>query len=204
MAASALIKDLSHVPNIVGSLGLSIAAAQRALDANYLDGVERILALTRMMLAPVKSDNTPLTDAENKALDDARQMVKDMLTLLAPSRYQFTETTLTVKLDLAQSLDVNVGLGIGLPAVGLNATLSAAFGMDYRAAAECKTVIHAIPMQATVMNKMLDRAAAINDRALTLPDVPEVDAKLFEQGGRILDKLTGVGEVKKPAKANGQ
>jgi hypothetical protein len=198
MAASALIKDLNHVPNIVGALGLSIAAAQRALDANYLDGVERILAMTKMMLAPAKADGTALTNAETTALNDARATINEMLTLLAPSRYQYTETTLTVKLDLAQSLSANVGLGIGLPAVGVNATLTAAFGLDYRAAAECKTVIHAVPISATVMNTLLTRAATLNDKALTLPDLPEIDQKLFDQADRILGKMTGLPEVKKP------
>lgn len=202
MGASQLINDLSHVPNIIGGLGLSIAAAQKALDANYLDGVERLLLLSKMMLAPTKDDGSQPTPAELDAINKAQDMIRDLLIKFAPSHYQYTETTLDVKLDLAQSfnLDTSVGLGVGFGAVSLNAALTIGYGYDYRAAAECKTVIHAIPADPGVMNRLLDRAATINDKPLTLPDKNSVDARLIEQNGKIFDSLTGT-KIKIPAKA---
>ena len=104
--ASDLIKDLSNVPNIVGGLGLSIAAAQKAFDVDYLDSIERILALIKIMLGGKKADpqGNPidLDDKEKESLAATAQVIQELLTKLAPSRYQFTETTLAVKLDLAQ------------------------------------------------------------------------------------------------------
>jgi hypothetical protein len=202
MGASQLINDLSHVPSIVGGLGLSIAAAQKALDANYLDGVERLLLLTKMMLDPKKDDGTPITDPEATAIKNSQDMIRDLLTKFAPSHYQYTETTLDVKLDLAQSfnLDASVGLGVGFGAISLNAAFTIGYGYDYRAAAECKTVIHAIPADPTVMNKLMDRAATINDKSLTLPDKNSVDAKLVEQNSKIFETLTGT-KIKNLGKA---
>src|SRR5437667_7403924 len=112
--ASKLINDLSHVPHIVGALGLSIAAAQKAFNSDYLDGVERILAMTFMMLGGKKAgapgsppgagaaSPVDLSADELAALKEFADLFKQLLTVAAPSRYQFTETTLHVKLDLAQ------------------------------------------------------------------------------------------------------
>jgi hypothetical protein len=202
MSASQLIEDLSHVPNIIGALGLSIADAQKALDANYLDGIERLLALAKMMLAPVKAAGGALTQAEQDSLAVNQATIHDMLAAYAPSRYQFTETTLDVKLDLAQSINAggSIGLGIGMGAVSLNASFTIGYAFDYRAAAECRTVIHAIPASQTVFNALLDRAAKLSDKALTLPDKPDAaNQKIFDQNARILEKITGITDIKKPA-----
>ena len=47
---SNLIKDLSTVPTIVGGLGLSIAAAQKAFNLDYLENIERLLAMTKKLM----------------------------------------------------------------------------------------------------------------------------------------------------------
>src|SRR4051812_1709818 len=105
---SKLIRDLRTVPDIIAGLGFAVADAQKAFNAQYLDGVERLLAMTRMLIP---------NDAEvgqDPKRDAAAGLFKELLGACAPPRYQFTETTLTVKLDLAQSLDVAGGLGIGI------------------------------------------------------------------------------------------
>ena len=194
--ASDLIKDLSNVPNIIGGLGLSMAAAQKAFDVDYLDSIERILALIKIMLGGKKADaqGNPidLDDKEKESLAATAQVIQELLTKLAPSRYQFTETTLNVKLDLAQSLQIGgtVGLGFGVGAITLSAAFSIAYSFDYRAAAECRTVIHAYPADQAVFTALLGRADKLSDKALELPPRSAVDKLLFEKSSELLQKLT--------------
>jgi hypothetical protein len=194
--ASDLIKDLRNVPNIVGGLGLSIAAAQKAFDVDYLDSIERILALIKIMLGGKKADaqGNPidLDDKEKESLAATAQVIQELLTKLAPSRYQFTETTLNVKLDLAQSLQIGgtVGLGFGVGAISLSAAFTIAYGFDYRAAAECRTVIHAYPADQAVFTALLGRAEKLSDKTLELPPRSAVDKLLFEKSSELLQKLT--------------
>ena len=54
--ASKLVGDLASVSEIVGALGLSIAAAQKAFNLDYLDSVERLLFLVKMLLGGKKVD----------------------------------------------------------------------------------------------------------------------------------------------------
>lgn len=196
--ASSLIKDLSNVPNIIGALGLSIANAQKAFDTDYLDSIARILALIKIMLGGQKADASgnpvPLSPAERERLEDMSQVIKEMLTKLAPSRYQFTETSLQVRLDLAQSLQIGgtVGLGFGVGAISLNAAFTIGYSFDYRAAAECRTVIHAYPADQAVFAALLGRADKLDARALELPPRSEVDKALFDKSSALLDKLTGI------------
>src|SRR4051812_9191665 len=109
MAASKLIKDLQHVPEIVAGLGLSIAAAQRALNLDYLEAMERVIAMSKSLLG-----SDPVAGGKAPTPED-REFLKALLQQLAPSRYQFTETTLAVRLNLAQRMDFSgeVGLGLG-------------------------------------------------------------------------------------------
>ena len=194
MAASKLIEDLTHVPNIIGALGLSIAGAQRAFDANYLDGLERTIKMSKMLLDPKDSAGNAVALS-----DEQQQILRDVVSALAPSKYQYTETTLTVKLDLAQSLDVNanVGLGIGLPAVSINAAFAVGYGFDYRAAAECRTVIHAIPPKDLTLTTLLNAA---KDHAIdvALPENAKVDQEIFKQTAALVTALTGK-TIKQPA-----
>lgn len=187
MAVSQLIQDLGSVPNIVSSLGLSIASAQKALDSDYLDGVERIIAMAKSILGNgiVKPDGTPFPEA--------LAFIQDMLTKLAPSRYQFTETTLSVRMDLAQSLKFSgsVGLGFGVGAISINAAFTIGYSYDYQAAAQCQTVLHAYPPDATIFNALLSRAATINGNALALPPRSQVDQAIIDQNTSILNRLTG-------------
>jgi hypothetical protein len=199
MAASKLIEDLNHVPNIIGALGLSIAAAQRAFDANYLDGIERVMALAKMVLCPEAAQGSTGVPAPT---DSNSAILKDLITALAPSRYQYTETTLSVRLDLAQHFEGSAegGLGVNLGAVSVNAAFTVGYAFDYRAAAECRTVIHAIPFDTNTREALLKRAETLSSSSLALPDRSKVDEKLIEQTGRIFEKLTGTAarDIKKP------
>lgn len=187
MAASKLIKDLEHVPEIVAGLGLSIAAAQHALNVGYLDAVERIIAMTKSFVGDDK-----LTNA------DDREFLRTLLKELSPTRYQFTETTLAVRLNLAQRMDASaqVGLGVGYGGVSVNAAFAMAYGFDYQAAAECRTVLHAHPLDGNAMDKLLARAKEINDKAITLPDQHPHEMELINKTTTIFEKLIG----SKPAK----
>lgn len=188
MAASKLIQDLQHVPEIVAGLGLSIAAAQRALNADYLDSLERVLALTKSLYGDPALDAKP----------DEREFVGSLIKQLAPARYQFTETTLSVRLNLAQRMDASaqVGLGVGFGAVAVNAAFAMAYGYDYQAAAECRTVLHAQPADANVLDKLLGRAKELSDKALALPEAHAHEKSLIEQASTIFEKVVGA----KPAK----
>lgn len=196
--ASSLIKDLSNVPNIIGALGLSIANAQKAFDVHYLESLERVLALIKIMLGGKKADAqgnpADLTADEKAKLEAMSQAIQDMLMKLAPSRYQFTETSLHVRLDLAQSLQIGgtVGLGFGVGAISVNAAFTIGYRFDYRAAAECRTVIHAYPADPAVFAALLGRADKLGDKVLELPPRTDVDKVLFERSSALLDKMTGI------------
>lgn len=185
--ASDLIKDLNNVPNIVGGLGLSIAAAQKAFDVEFLDSIERILAMAKQVLG---GDFKNPDGTVNQAAID---FLQNMILKLAPSRYQYTETTLSVRMDLAQSLRVagSIGLGFGIGAIAINAAVTLGYAYDYRAAAECKTVIHAYSLDPTVFTTLLTRAATLDDKSLELPPRSEVDQTLYDKNAAILKKTTG-------------
>lgn len=200
--ASKLVKDLSNVPSIVGSLGLSVAEAQKAFNLDYLDNIERLLGMIKGFLDPKNPDGAELTADEQAKVQKAETQVKALLKQLAPSRYQFTETTLAVKLDLAQTLDVgaSAGFSAGVGAVALNAALSVGFGYDYRAAAEVRTSIHAIPPDETTFNTLLGRAKEISATALTLPAGAQIDQKVLDQSHGLVQKMSDV-EIKPPVVA---
>ena len=207
--ASKLVKDLQNVPSIVGGLGLSIAEAQKAFNLDYLENLQRILVLIKAMLAPEKavgsggaaggSTERNLTQDEKNQLEDAAAQIKELLGQLAPPRYQFTETTLQVKLDLAQTMDLGaeVGFGAGFGAVAVNAALAIGFGSDYRAAAEVKSVIHAIPASTDAFNALLGRADKLHAKDLVMPAGASVDAQVVTQTHEIVKTLSGV-DLKKP------
>jgi hypothetical protein len=182
MAGSKLIKDLAHVPEIIASLGLSIADAQRALNVDYLDALRQIIAMSRSLLG-----DKDVPDA------DTREFLKSMLTQLAPARYQFTETTLTVRLNLAQRFDIagQVGFGVGTGAIAVNAAFALAYGFDYQAAAECRTVLHAHTMDGNVMDKLLARAEKLSDKAVELPPMHPHEKELSKSAEAIFTKLVG-------------
>ena len=172
--SSKIIDDLTHLPNIIAGLGLGIAQAQSKMDLDYLQSLERLVVMAKSLLGGQKASsagNVPTTEEDQRKLEQFQGVVKDFLTVLAPTRYQFTETTLTVKLELSQHLDVSgsAGLSAGIGAVAINASLAVGYGSDYRGAAECKTVLHAVPTDANTMRTLLDRANQLGTKELSMP-----------------------------------
>lgn len=182
---SSMITDLSSVPNIVGSLGLSIAAAQKAFNLDYLENLEKMLIMAKTFLGDIP-------EGDDKAQQFV-EVVKNMILALAPSRYQFTETTLTVKLDLAQTMSKGqqVGLGINTGAVAINAAMTSAYGYDAHSAAEVKTVIHAISPDRVTFNTLLAQAKDLHAKSLDLPDSATVDQNILEKTNDVYKLLMG-------------
>jgi len=201
--ATKIIEDLTHIPNIIAGLGLSIAQAQRSFDLEYLQSLERLLVMAQSLLGGRKSvpattghsgaASAELDTEERKQHEQFQGFLKEMLLAIAPSRYQFTETTLTVKLDLAQHLDVgaNVGLSAGISGVAINASVSIGYGTDYRGAAECRTVLQAIPPDQATLRLLLDRAKELSAKDLSMPERSKVDSEVVAQSGRIYQRMIG-------------
>lgn len=185
---SQLIEDLSNVPNIISSLGLGIAAAQKAFNLEYLNGLERLFAIAK-----------ELHGADNEERDKFKDLFMNMVQTMAPYRYQFTETTLAVRMDLAQSVQKGTSgsLGVSVGAVTLNAAMTEGFSSNYRAAAEVKTVLHAVPFDPAQVAVLIANANALNDKDLTLPEGAEVDNAYMTKSAEILEKVT-----KAPTKDN--
>lgn len=194
--SSKIIDDLTHIPNIIAGLGLGVAEAQRHFDLSYLESMERLLVMAQSFLAGKKAEGNNSVEAtadEKQRVEQFQLIIKEFLMAFAPTRYQFTETTLSVKLDLAQHLDVSAGAGVsaGIGAVAVNASLAIGYGSDYRGAAEVKTVLQAVPPDPTTLRTMLDRAKELHAASLTLPERTAVDKKVEERAGSIFEKLVG-------------
>ena len=202
--ASKLVEDLTKIPNIIGGLGLSIAAAQKAFNLDYMNNIERLLAMA-FILGSKKKVNAQkklekMDAAEGQVVDDNKALFQELMRTAAPSRYQYTETTLSVKLDLAQTIDVggSAGLGVGYGGIALNGSLSMAYGSDYRAAAEVKTSIHAIPSDATTMTTLLGQADKLSSKVLELPKRSDVEDEIINAPRTILEKLLTKEDGTKP------
>jgi hypothetical protein len=108
-------------------------------------------------------------------------LLNHLISTAAPARYQFTETTLTVKLDLAESRDIMAqgGIGFGFGGVVVNAAFAMSFAQEFRAGAEVRTVIHAVLPQdnKTVFDILINRAKELT--AVTLPENAKMDDRLF-------------------------
>ena len=179
---SQLIQDLSNVPNIISSLGLGIAAAQKAFNVEYLNGLERLFAMARM-----------IHGEDNDKRDKFKELFMNMITAMAPLRYQFTETTLAVRMDLAQSVQKGNAskLGVSVGAVTLNAAMTEGFSSNYRAAAEVKTVLHAVPFDPAQLATLIANASEISNNVLDLPSQSDVDAAYMEKSADLFSKVTG-------------
>jgi hypothetical protein len=148
MATSQTIDDLRALPNIVGELGLSIAKAQKQLNIDYLNSLRVLAAIAKDVLG---TEGT-----------ETKEFLEHLVKTAAPARYQFTETTLTVHLDLAESKDsaVTFGGGAGFAGIVVNGSYAAGRSTEYRAGAELRAVIHAVLPQASeaAFNTLLGRA----------------------------------------------
>lgn len=164
---STLTDDLRQIPNIIGSLGLAIAEAQKHFDENYLRGLERLAVMAKSILGP-----------DHPA--DTEDFLRKLIETAAPTRYQFTQTTVAVKLDLAESKNfaASGGLGFGFAGVVVNAAFSYGYSQDYRAGAEIHTVLNAVlPQNNTGAFKALISKDV--QGALELPPRTALDEKVI-------------------------
>jgi hypothetical protein len=214
--ASQLVQDVSTVPSIIGALGLAIADAQKAFNVDYLDSVERILAMAKRIAkelpAPLSdADQTKLvglrakanpSDAEKKELAalaarefaaDRRQLIDALLSELAPSRYQFTETSISVRLDLARQFKIggSLGIGAGFGAVAVTASMTLGYSSDYRGSAEIRSVLHAMPTDNTLGQSLLAQVERLDDKILALPPGAQVDSEMVKKAHELAQKIMG-------------
>ncbi|MDI1478903.1 hypothetical protein [Polyangium sp. y55x31] len=218
--SSTLIRDLHHVPDIIAALGLGIAEAQRRMDLAYVENLERLVVLAQSMLGGYqgvpKDPADPTKDIQAKKLEDGskeaeqlaayRAQIVDLLLKLAPARYQFTRTTLEVRLDLSQSFQGAAGLGVaaGVGAVAVNASMSAAYGYDYRAAARCETRLEAAFPDQAAFRALLDSVDKAGKGAgdLALPGVPQVEKDIQDSASKVFERMTGF--LPAPVKTDGK
>lgn len=139
--------DPQSVTALVSGLALSIAAAQEELDEHYVDSLSQLLTA-------VKDAGLANTTAETLSL----------IKSIAPSRYQFTETTLEVRADIRMAEAKELEFGVSatfknqVAAVAVNASYIKRSGYDYRSAARIRTVLHAIPADPGLIDKYLQAA----------------------------------------------
>jgi hypothetical protein len=136
MPLSQTVNDLRALPNIVGELGLAIARAQKQLNIDYLNSLQVLAGIAKDVLG-----------AEGT---EAKEFLEHLVKSAAPARYQFTETSVMVRLDLAESKDsaVTVGGGVGFAGIVVNGSYASGRSTDYSAGAELRCVIHAVLPQA--------------------------------------------------------
>jgi hypothetical protein len=176
-----LTSQLYHLPAIVGRLGISIAEAQKELNLDYVNSVGRLLELIK---ATVGADNAPDVPAMQALLES-----------LAPSRYQFTETTIEFSADLSETVKkgVEVGASVGAGAVLVNAAMTLGYAHDYRASARITSVLHARPAggDPEFPKALLARKKEIDAAKLALPPAAQVDKEIMERVGKVYDALKG-------------
>ncbi|HNF97133.1 MAG TPA: hypothetical protein PK493_07545, partial [Pseudomonadota bacterium] len=73
----------------------------------------------------------------------------------------------------------------------INASLAVGYGSDYRGAAECKTVLHAVPTDANTMRTLLDRANQLGTKELSMPQRTQVDSAVQNQASSVFEKMVG-------------
>ncbi|MCP4721338.1 MAG: hypothetical protein GY860_17935 [Desulfobacteraceae bacterium] len=205
---SKLVKDLSTIPEIIGALGLSIAEAQKAFNLDYMENIERLIGIAKQLQSgpeiPADLNDEAQIEVIEQNFQEFKAYILDLLKTLAPPRYQYTETTLSVKLDLAQTMSTSVsgGFSIGYGGIALNAAMTMGYGYDYRAAAEVKTIIHAEPADKTTFKALLGQADKFSNKALDLPAGAQVDKDIIEKTYAIANKLIGTdfkAKTSKPA-----
>ena len=158
--ASRLVNDISYLPAILGRMGLSIAEAQDELNQGYVQAVAELVKL----LGGIPKPEAPKPGETTPPPPSIDPQIATLLLQLAPSRYQFSETTFDFSADLAESFSAAASgaLRLGTKAVALNAAMSVGFGYDYRAAARITCKLHALPAGKDITSELLTRLATID------------------------------------------
>lgn len=180
-----LTGQLYHLPKIIGSLGLNIAESQKQLNADYVRNIQKLMYLVDKTLGQEKE---PAQKAEKA------KAVQGLLESLAPSRYQYTETTLDFSADLAEAEEQAFagGIGVNFSAVMVNASFVKGYAYDYRAAARITAKIHAIQPGAQMAKELIERAAQIDDKHKpALPQPTDTDKEYLQAVESVYNSLTG-------------
>ena len=143
-------------------------------------------------------------EENNANADKFSDLFMNLVNTAAPQRYQFTETTLAVRMDLAQSLQRGISskLGMSVGAVTLNAAMTEGFSSNYRAAAEVKTDLQAVPFDPAHLATLIANAQSLNKDVMNLPDQSAVDQAYMKKSAEIFKKATGAAPKNKPAVAS--
>ena len=176
-----LTGQLYHLPAIIGNLGISVANAQKALNSDYIRNIEVLMEMIEKILG-----------SQPDTADDKVTLVKELLKQLAPSRYQFTETTLEFYADLAErkSKHLQAAVGGGFAGITLSAGYAKAFGYDYRAAARVRAILHALPANDDTMQALITQAGQFKMDGSKLPAKYQVEAEIFNGLVAITNALT--------------
>jgi hypothetical protein len=176
-----LTGQLYNLPDIIGRMGLSVAAAQKAFNADYLLRIMQLMEIIKGTVGGVADDDARLA------------AMRQLIETLAPSRHQFTEATIDFSADLAETMNVGgqAGLGVNAAAFTVNAAFALSYGYDYRAAARITAKLHAIPANPEISKALLARAKEIDAAGLALPAPAEVDKQIAEAMTAIFAALAG-------------
>lgn len=189
-----LTGQLNFLPAIIGKMGLSIAEAQKEFNADYVTNVAKLVALISRTLPKAQNAVDAESAPQAEDVDQRVTAVWELLKSIAPPRYQFTETTIEFRADLAETKDVNVqaGLGAGMYGVTVNAGLTLGFGYDYRSAAQITAVIHAREAGMSLADALLARAKEIDATQLDLPSLSAVEKDQWDATANIVNALFGL------------
>lgn len=177
-----LTGQLYYLPGIIGNLGVSVANAQKVMNDDYIRNIQLIMQMAHGLFD--KSDSTA----------DKMSVIKDLLKELAPTRYQFTETSLEFSADLSErkTKDSQGALGGGMGGFTITAGYASSFGYDYRAAARVKTVLHPMPpVNEEMSNVLLDSAKEKGIKLTELPAPTKLDKATYEGLANIAKILDG-------------
>ncbi len=167
---SDITEDLSDIAGIIASLGKGVAEAQTAMNVDY---VKRLKDLARIV--------ADLAEEQKQDKD-----VMAIVETLAPPRYQFTQTTLDVSVDVTESRSRTTtgSVSFAAKAVAVNMAMSRAFDMDYRAAARITAVLHANP-ETEARKALLAAAKTFPDVIANLPEDKDRETVQVSQGKEI-------------------
>lgn len=171
-----LTDNLRYLPSIIGKMGINIAEAQKLMNAEYVKTLNEIVRLYYE-----HKNNKGGTEGDNK---EGKAALEEVLKQLAPPRYQFTESTIEFRADLAESTEFagSADIGFGMAGVAVGASFAFGYGMDYRATASISSVLHAVQPGTDLAQKLLDRAENLKeDNKPELPDRSKADQALWEQ-----------------------
>lgn len=153
-------ENLQSLPQLISNISLSVAEAQRRMDQNFVDSLAELAKVFSAMLGtdPVGVSN-----------------FSTLFKAMGPSRYQFTETVVEVRADMENTTmsEFTLGGSAGFTApvaVSVNASYTRRNAYDYQASALIRTVLNAIPADATLMDTLLKRAGDVPHAELPSSD----------------------------------